>query len=107
MSDTPLNENALVVVQDWMKFKDATFGLHWMNAKPIIETYLNAVHTSDEGSVLSKIKEMHSERLIPDIYTYLDNGSTKHISTCKVCDLGSWPCETYRLADQGLGSLNA
>jgi len=40
---TPLNPEALKAVQEWMKFKDATFGLHWMNAKPIIETYLSAV----------------------------------------------------------------
>lgn len=40
MPNTPLNPDALEVAERWMQEKSATFGLHWKNAKPIIEAYL-------------------------------------------------------------------
>ncbi|MGP9782573.1 hypothetical protein ACT3UQ_08945 [Glutamicibacter sp. AOP12-B1-11] len=49
----PLNPDAIEVTERWMKEKSATFGLHWKNAKPIIETYL-----ANAQPVLNGVEEL-------------------------------------------------
>lgn len=53
---------------------------------------------------LQQIQELHTEHRILDVYSMVwPDGDQIWLSTCKVCDNTGWPCDTRKMADEGLG----